>query len=509
MTPPGWYADPTRPTGDLLRWWDGTNWTDHTCANPAIVPQPQPAATPRWVSTKTDDLIKAHARFAAGPDEPGPDDFVDRYTSEAGAAAAPAKAQTVYVPVLSILALFASIPLAALVDSTAIGLAAAAVAVGAGLIKRWQIVDTPAVPIASVYPGVCEVVGTARTPEGVTVRALGTGTECCWWSAEYHRHDPDGHDVVLWRVESGEVPFELWDSNDDAAVLVESPLASLAVTTLNTKPSKNRLFIEKAVPIGTTVYAQGPVQFYDGRPTMTTRRPPDAPATRTTGVILARGNEAETRAASLRGLWILATLFGLWIVAAVWQATVSPQTLPISLLVLEVLALFVGGAALSCVRLRNRLVEVKWRITEAAALISTFAQRRHDLIGQLAATANAAAAHENQILVSAATAGTPEQVIDGDAQTRAQVVARAEASPQLKADAAFANLFHELVRCEDQIAGARTHYNNAIQVAEAHAEQFPTSLLAPSVLGEIPPRFSGDSIGDTSGAPSHFGSALR
>ena len=37
-TPAGWYADP-QGTPNLLRYWDGTQWTEHT--NPGQVPQQQ------------------------------------------------------------------------------------------------------------------------------------------------------------------------------------------------------------------------------------------------------------------------------------------------------------------------------------------------------------------------------------------------------------------------------------------------------------------------------------
>jgi len=42
---PGWYEDP-RGEADL-RWWDGSAWTAHTCARPAVPPAaPQPPAAP-------------------------------------------------------------------------------------------------------------------------------------------------------------------------------------------------------------------------------------------------------------------------------------------------------------------------------------------------------------------------------------------------------------------------------------------------------------------------------
>jgi uncharacterized protein YxjI len=45
-TPAGWYADP-QGTPNLLRYWDGTRWTEHT--NPGQVPQqPQPGGGSAW-----------------------------------------------------------------------------------------------------------------------------------------------------------------------------------------------------------------------------------------------------------------------------------------------------------------------------------------------------------------------------------------------------------------------------------------------------------------------------
>jgi uncharacterized RDD family membrane protein YckC len=52
QTPAGWYPDPTPPRPDLgpsLRWWDGTQWTEHEAAPPPTAypaqPYPQPYAS--------------------------------------------------------------------------------------------------------------------------------------------------------------------------------------------------------------------------------------------------------------------------------------------------------------------------------------------------------------------------------------------------------------------------------------------------------------------------------
>ncbi|MFI0235599.1 phospholipid scramblase-related protein [Streptomyces sp. NPDC016845] len=42
-TPAGWYPDP-QGAPQSLRWWDGSQWTDHTHAQPSAAQQPQPQA---------------------------------------------------------------------------------------------------------------------------------------------------------------------------------------------------------------------------------------------------------------------------------------------------------------------------------------------------------------------------------------------------------------------------------------------------------------------------------
>src|SRR5215211_2420079 len=55
---PGWYPDPNDTT--VLRWWDGSTWTDHTTALPAAPP--------------TEPIVEADTSFVASVSaEPEPE----------------------------------------------------------------------------------------------------------------------------------------------------------------------------------------------------------------------------------------------------------------------------------------------------------------------------------------------------------------------------------------------------------------------------------------------------
>ncbi|WP_261393052.1 DUF2510 domain-containing protein [Rhodococcus sp. BP22] len=57
--PPGWHPDPSEP--GLLRYWDGTQWTEHT----------QSAAEPTAAGPTAAENIPADPAEVAATDEPG------------------------------------------------------------------------------------------------------------------------------------------------------------------------------------------------------------------------------------------------------------------------------------------------------------------------------------------------------------------------------------------------------------------------------------------------------
>src|SRR5215211_3323397 len=79
---PGWYPDPNDTT--VLRWWDGSTWTDHTTALPAAPPtepiveadtsfvasvsaEPEPVVEVEQVAIEPEPLAEAPAAVVAAP----------------------------------------------------------------------------------------------------------------------------------------------------------------------------------------------------------------------------------------------------------------------------------------------------------------------------------------------------------------------------------------------------------------------------------------------------------
>jgi LemA protein len=137
----------------------------------------------------------------------------------------------------------------------------------------------------------------------------------------------------------------------------------------------------------------------------------------------------------------------------------------------------------------NQLQRARQGVREAWAQIDVMLAKRHRLITDLAAVTAAAADFERtatEALVAArdraaglggaaAQRGLAEEQVDDQLQ---QVIARSEALPELKADATFARLRHELVAAEDDVAAARRYYNGRVRLYHTARESFPAVLVA-------------------------------
>lgn len=138
----------------------------------------------------------------------------------------------------------------------------------------------------------------------------------------------------------------------------------------------------------------------------------------------------------------------------------------------------------------NRLTRLRQLGDNAWADIDVQLKRRHDLIPSVVAVVQGHAGYERstlEALVAArgraleATAGGPatrareEDPLGGALQ---RVVAVAEAYPELKAAASFANLQRTLVDVEDHLQNARRYYNAVVRDFNTAIAQFPAGIIA-------------------------------
>ena len=153
----------------------------------------------------------------------------------------------------------------------------------------------------------------------------------------------------------------------------------------------------------------------------------------------------------------------------------------ITLIVLS--ALLVWGVVIY-----NRLVGDKNRVMSAWSDIDVQLKRRHDLIPKIVEAVKRYAAYESATLTevielrnrsrqsdSIAEVGGVESALAGKVRN---LVALAEAYPDLKADDAFLTLQKDLTDVENTIQYARRYYNGAVRLLNTRIDSFPDNLVA-------------------------------
>jgi LemA protein len=137
----------------------------------------------------------------------------------------------------------------------------------------------------------------------------------------------------------------------------------------------------------------------------------------------------------------------------------------------------------------NRFVSQRQLVANSWSTVDTELERRYDLIPNLVATVKGYAAHERATLEAViearagavAARGAPGDqapaenvLVDG----LKQLLAVAEAYPELRADRHFLELQRELAATEDRIQAARRIYNGNVRDLNRRVEQIPSNLVA-------------------------------
>ena len=153
-------------------------------------------------------------------------------------------------------------------------------------------------------------------------------------------------------------------------------------------------------------------------------------------------------------------------------------------------------ALVGVIWLYNLLVRRWQMVNNGWADIDVQLKRRSDLVPRLVEAVSGYAAHERTLFEDIAEKRALAENAGEDPMRRAeaeaalsqpvtQLLALAEAYPDLKASGNFAGLQKELVETENRIEMARRFYNGAVRELNTAVQTFPSSLVAP-VIGFTP-----------------------
>ena len=154
------------------------------------------------------------------------------------------------------------------------------------------------------------------------------------------------------------------------------------------------------------------------------------------------------------------------------------------LVLLAVAGLLVAGVVL----IYNGLARLRLLAANAWSDIDVQLKRRHDLVPTLVAAVKGHAGYERGTLEAVvdarnratgaagpAAAGEAERALAGSVR---QLLAVAEAYPELRAAESFLSLQRSLVEIEDHIQNARRYYNAVVRDLNTRIAQFPFNLIA-------------------------------
>jgi LemA protein len=158
------------------------------------------------------------------------------------------------------------------------------------------------------------------------------------------------------------------------------------------------------------------------------------------------------------------------------------STTLVVVLVLVLLALFVGVTYNSLIRRRNE-------VDNAWSQIDVQLKRRLDLIPNLVETVKGYAAHEKTALEAVVAARNSGMAASSDPHAQAsadnamtgalrQLFALSEGYPDLKANQGFVSLQEELANTESRIAYARQFYGDAVSTYNTAIQKFPNVVFA-------------------------------
>ena len=136
----------------------------------------------------------------------------------------------------------------------------------------------------------------------------------------------------------------------------------------------------------------------------------------------------------------------------------------------------------------NSLVSLQMTVEEQSSNIDTQLQRRMDLIPNLVKTVKGFTEHETEVFDAVTSARENMMAADNMTEKSAaneemvgalnNLIAIAEAYPELKSDTVYVGLMDELSGTENRISYARTEYNATVTSYNTAIRRFPGNIFA-------------------------------
>ena len=160
---------------------------------------------------------------------------------------------------------------------------------------------------------------------------------------------------------------------------------------------------------------------------------------------------------------------------------------PMEVLVTATLLFVLVGGVAMFFSIYNGLVALKNGVSRAWSNIDVLLKQRHDELPKLIDVVKSHAGYERELLDkltalrTRAGSGAPDAhrlATEGQlSRGIGQLLATAEAYPELRASASYLELQRRISALEEQIAHRREYYNAAVNLNNVRMEQFPDVLL--------------------------------
>ncbi len=350
-------------------------------------------------------------------------------------------------------------------------------------IKRIQE-NLPTSKTAGVTYGLAEVVGSLDNEDGHELfKGPVSGVLCCWYRelVEEKRGSGKNSKWVTIRDETRKQPFVIKD--DEGEIRAFPGHADIITKHRTSERRGNRRYTEWRLSPGDELYVLGKARLDKTRgDSLVFGHEKGSP------YIIANIPEAAVMLQkAIKGMGLLAVGISLLFLATIWLSGSGGGFSSVDFLLAAAIAPLLLTAVMF-VLMYNDLVFLRERCERNWSNIQVSLKKRADLIPRLEAVVKEYMTHETHLQQGLAllrarsgeisTTGDMDQYMAAEHVSIAELSARIEQYPELKATAMIQDFHRRLVKLENEVALIRSGFNDAVTQYKTRLGTFPDNILA-------------------------------